>query len=327
VRVFRDASGIHLRDMPKSVVALGTFDGVHLGHREILKRCIFRSRQENVPSVVFTFHRHPLETIRPQFTPQLLTDIEDKLALIQGTGIENTVIAQFDHEMARATPEEFVREVLVDSLRAKWVIVGFNYTFGWKAQGNAETLKDLGEKYGFHVEVSKPVSVGGAVVSSTRIRSSLAKGDVESASQMLGRPFSIKGKVIKGERRGKTLGYPTVNLDVFHGISLPQCGVYAATVYVKGHMFGAVTNIGTRPTFSGETMSVETHIIGYEGDLYGETLRVLFAKKLRDEVKFSSGEALACQISRDVERAEEVLDRWNRCDTGFGILEDASQGA
>lgn len=327
MRVFRDTLAIHLSDIPKSVVALGTFDGVHLGHREILRRCAARGRQENLPSVVFTFHKHPLEIIRPQFAPQLLTDIPDKLTLIQGLGIENTVIAQFDDEMARATPEEFVREILVDSLRAKWVVAGFNYTFGRKAEGNAETLKSLGEKYGFSVEIAKPVSVGGTPVSSTRIRSSLTKGNVEEASMMLGRPFSIKGKIIKGESRGKTLGYPTVNLDVPREIALPKCGVYAASVCVKGCMFGAVTNVGTRPTFSGETMSVETHIIGFEGNLYGEILRVFLAKRLRDEIKFSSGEALTYQISQDVERAKEILGNWSLCDQVFAISEDASQGA
>jgi riboflavin kinase/FMN adenylyltransferase len=324
VRVFRDTLAIHLSDIPKSVVALGTFDGVHLGHREILRRCASRGRQENVPSVVFTFDKHPLEIIRPQFAPRLLTDTEDKLALIQRQSIENTVIAQFDDEMARATPEEFVREVLVDSLRAKWVVAGFNYTFGWKAGGTAKTLKSLGEKYGFSVEIAKPVSIGGTPVSSTRIRSSLAKGDMEEASIMLGRPFSIKGKIIKGESRGKSLGYPTVNLDVPREIALPKCGVYTASVCVKGCMFGAVTNIGTRPTFSGETVSVETHIIGFEGSLYGETLRVFFAKRLRDEIKFSSGEALAYQISQDVERTKEILSHWNACDQAFGISGDAS---
>lgn len=324
MRVFPDASGIHLSDMPKSVVALGTFDGVHLGHREVLRRCVSRAKQESVPSVVFTFHKHPLEVIRPQFAPELLTDLEDKLALIQDAGIENTVIARFDDEMARATPEEFVRESLVDSLRAKWVVVGFNYTFGWKAEGNAKSLKDLGEKYGFGVEVSKPVVVDGTVVSSTRIRTALAKGDVEAACEMLGRPFSIKGKIVRGHSRGMTLGYPTVNLDVSREITLPQRGVYASYVRVEGRMFKAVTNVGTRPTFQGEATTVETHIIGFEGDLYGETLRVLFAKRLRDEIRFESGEALACQISQDVERAKAVLDRWNACERTQGISEDAS---
>lgn len=324
MRVFPDASGIHLSDMPKSVVALGTFDGVHLGHREVLRRCVSRAKQESVPSVVFTFHKHPLEVIRPQFAPELLTDLEDKLALIQDAGIENTVIARFDDEMARATPEEFVRESLVDSLRAKWVVVGFNYTFGWKAEGNAKSLKDLGEKYGFGVEVSKPVVVDGTVVSSTRIRTALAKGDVEAACEMLGRPFSIKGKIVRGHSRGMTLGYPTVNLDVSREITLPQRGVYASYVRVEGRMFKAVTNVGTRPTFQGEATTVETHIIGFEGDLYGETLRVLFAKRLRDEIRFESGEALAYQISQDVERAKAVLDRWNACERTQGISEDAS---
>ena len=324
MRVFRDTSEIHFGDIPESVVALGTFDGVHLGHQEILKRCVSLGRQERIATVVFTFHKHPLEIIRPQFAPSLLTDIEDKLAILGQMGIENTVMARFDDEMAGATPEEFVREILVDSLRAKCVVVGFNYTFGWKAQGNAKTLRHLGEQYGFHVEVAKPVLVGGTVVSSTKIRSSLAEGDMEAVEAMLGRPFSIKGKTVRGESRGKSLGYPTVNLDISHGMSLPQCGVYAARTCVKGRMFDAVTNVGMRPTFSGETMSVETHIIDFEGNLYGETLRVLFVKRLRDEIRFPSGEALACQISQDVERAKEVLRHWNACTKTPDVSEDAS---
>ncbi|NLB73701.1 MAG: bifunctional riboflavin kinase/FAD synthetase [Firmicutes bacterium] len=324
MKIFRDVSGIHLSDMPKSVVALGTFDGVHLGHREILRRCVSLAKQENVPSVVFTFHEHPLEVIRPQFAPELLTDLEDRLTLFEEAGIENTVIARFDDETARATPEEFAREILVDSLRAKWVVVGFNYTFGWKAEGNARSLKDLGEMHGFDVHVSKPVAVDGTIVSSTRIRTALAKGDVETACEMLGRPFSIKGKIVKGDSRGKTLGYPTVNLDVPREIALPQRGVYAACVCLEGRMFGAVTNVGTRPTFHGKGTTVETHIIGFEGDLYGETLRVLFAKRLRDEMKFASGDALAYQISQDVERAKTVLNRWNAPCKTQGVSEDAS---
>jgi len=168
------------------------------------------------------------------------------------------------------------------------------------------------------------VAIGRTVVSSTRIRSGLAKGDVEAACQMLGRPFSIKGKIIKGESRGKTLGYPTVNLDVSYRIALPKRGVYATCVGVKGRTFNAVTNIGTRPTFSGETVSVEAHILGFEGSLYGETLRVFFAKRLRDEIKFASGEALAHQISRDIERAKDVLDHWNAFTKASVVSEDAS---
>lgn len=324
MRVFRDISTIHVSDIPESVVALGTFDGMHLGHREILMRCVSRGRQDCIPSVAFTFQKHPVEVIRPQFAPLLLTDIEDKLALIQGIGIDNTVIAQFDEEMARATPEEFVREILVDSLRARHVIIGFNYTFGWKAQGNAESLRELGEKHGFRVEVAEPVLVDGAVVSSTRIRSHLGEGDMEGAQAMLGRPFSIKGRIIRGESRGKTLGYPTVNLDVSHGTALPKCGVYATGIHVKGHMFKAVTNIGTRPTFAGKNVSVETHIIGFEGDLYGETIRVFFVKRLRDEIRFPTSEALACQISQDVKRAKELLNHWTRGNVAQGVSEDAS---
>lgn len=311
MRVFSDAQDGSPSDLSESVVALGTFDGVHLGHKEILRRCVSRAKQESIPSCVFTFDKHPLEVIKPQLAPETLTDLEDKFALIKDAGIENTVIARFDRKMARTGPEEFVRKVLVDYLNAKWVVVGFNYTFGFKAEGNAETLKGFGKKYGFNVEISKPVVVDGTVVSSTRIRASLAKGDVEAACKMLGRPYSVKGKIVRGQSRGKAMGYPTVNLDVPREIALPKAGVYATIACIEGEMYKGVTNVGTRPTFRGKAVTVETHIIRFDGDIYGKALRVLFVKRLRDEKRFESAEALACQISQDVERAKDILEGQN----------------
>jgi riboflavin kinase/FMN adenylyltransferase len=319
VRVFRNLSGIRPNDIPCSVVALGTFDGVHLGHKKILEKCAGMGIQLNIPSVVFTFREHPLEIIRPGHVPELLTDVEDRLAFIEKAGIENTVMVDFDEKMVNSTPEEFVREVLVDSLRARRIIVGFNYTFGLNGQGDPAALEHLGKKYGFCVEVLEPVVINGEVISSSMIRSGLINGDVKTACRMLGRPFSIKGKVIRGESRGKVLGYPTVNFEVPHGMIIPNRGVYVTSVYIKGQVYSGVTNIGIRPTFSRQTTGVETHIIGFDGDLYGETLRLFFIEKLRNEIKFPSSEALVSQISRDVEKAKAVLLQWDTLSNISGI--------
>ncbi|MFZ5925681.1 MAG: bifunctional riboflavin kinase/FAD synthetase [Bacillota bacterium] len=307
MEVILDLTGISDKDVPESVVALGTFDGVHLGHQEILRRCAIYARRAGARSVVFTFNRHPLQVIRPQLAPPQLTDIEDKLALVGETGVEIAVVANFDEALARATPEEFVREVLVDGLRTVKAVVGFNYTFGWRALGTAEVLVDLGKKYGFDVDVVDPVTVGGVPVGSTEIRARLARGDVAGARAMLGRPFSVKGSVVPGDGRGRTMGYPTANVQVPQGMALPARGVYAAIVQARGLRFQGVANIGVRPTFAGSAMSLEVFIMDFAGDLYGEAVRVSFAERLREEKKFASPMELASQIAEDVKKAKQAL--------------------
>jgi len=316
VKVIRDLARADAVDTPRSVVALGTFDGVHLGHQEILKRCSMYARCTGARAVAFTFDRHPLEVIRPQLAPPQLTDIEDKLALIEATGIEVAVVARFDEALARATPEEFVREVLVDGLRATKAVIGFNYTFGWRARGTAEALVDLSKKCGFEVEVVEPVTVGGVPVGSTEIRARLARGDVAGARAMLGRPFSMKGTVVPGHGRGRTIGYPTANMEVSGGMAVPARGVYAAIAQARGLELHAVANVGVRPTFEGRALSLEVFIMDFAGDLYGEAVRVSFVERLRDERKFGSSTALASQIAEDVKNAKMALERCHRGYTG-----------
>lgn len=307
MEVVRDLAGISDKDVPRSAVALGSFDGVHLGHQEILRRCAIYARHIGVRSVAFTFDRHPLQVIRPQLAPPQLTDIEDKLALIGRTGVEIAVVANFDEALARATPEEFVREVLVDGLRTVKAVVGFNYTFGWRALGTAEVLVDLGRKYGFDVDVVDPVAVDGVPAGSTEIRARLSRGDVAGARAMLGRPFSVKGNVVPGDGRGRTIGYPTANVQVPEGMALPARGVYAAIVQARGLRLQSVANIGVKPTFAGSVIGLEVFIMDFAGDLYGEAVRVSFVERLREERRFASPMALASQIAEDVKKAEEAL--------------------
>ena len=328
MKVFRDAKEVQLGVINGSIVALGTFDGVHIGHKAVLDKCVSQAKQEGAPSFVFTFYDHPSRVISPKCAPKSLTDLEDRLALFQKAGIQYTVLTHFDAKMARVTPREFIENILIGFLGVKQVIVGFNYTFGWKAKGNADYLKDLGKVYGFDVHISMPVEINGVTVSSTEIRTALAKGNIETASDMLGRPFSIKGKVIKGDNRGKLLGYPTVNLDVSDDFALPKQGVYAAFIYFNDRLFKAVTNIGMRPTFYGKNVTVETHILGFDGDLYGANLRVLFCKRLRDEKKFGSSDELIYQISKDIKETDNILNHHLPIDKimgiSMGISEDAS---
>ncbi len=307
MEVVRGLAGMSAEGVPRSVVALGTFDGVHLGHQEILRRCAVRARRTGTQSVAFTFDRHPLQVIRPALAPALLTDLEDKLDLISRTGVDLAVVACFDEGVARATPEEFVREVLVDGLGTATAVVGFNYTFGWRAQGTAKGLVELGRKYGFAVDVVDPVAVDGVPVGSTEIRARLARGDVSGARAMLGRPFSVKGAVVPGDGRGKTIGYPTANVRVSHGMALPARGVYATVVRARGMSLHGVANVGMRPTFAGNVLGLEVFILDFQGDLYGEAIRVYFVERLREERKFTSSRALASQIAEDVRRAQEAL--------------------
>jgi riboflavin kinase/FMN adenylyltransferase len=307
VKVISDVARIDIADVARSVICLGTFDGVHLGHQEILRRCVACAKRYEARAVAFTFDRHPLRVIRPQAAPAQLTDIEDKLALIEAMGIEVAVVARFDEAFASATPEQFAREVLVDGLRAAKAVVGFNYTFGRSASGTAPVLAELGRKHGFEVEIAEPVTVGGVPVGSTEIRARLSRGDVVGAWAMLGRPFSLKGTVVPGEGRGRTLGYPTANVQVSSELAVPASGVYAVIAGVCGKELRAVANVGVRPTFDGKVPRLEVFAIDFAGDIYGETMRVSFVKRLRDELRFSSASALASQIADDVKNAEMVF--------------------
>ena len=270
---------------------MGTFDGVHLGHREVIRG----------NDTVLTFDPHPLSVVAPQAVPKLLDSPVIKRDLIAGLDVEELVTIPFDRDFASKSAEQFVEEVLIDRLGATHVSVGENFRFGKAAKGDPDLLRSRSE---FETRVVPLVEVENETVSSTHIRGLVAAGDVERAARFLGAPFMLEGEVVEGDRRGRELGFPTANIVPSDAIAHPGHGVYAA--WAHGHM--AAVNVGVRPTFeTGRGLLVEAYLLDFEGDLYGEILRIAFAKRLRGERRFESAEALIEQMERDVDMAREVL--------------------
>ncbi len=295
-------------ELPNPVVTLGNFDGVHLGHRRLLEETRRLAEELKGTSVVATFEPHPRRVLRPEADLKLLTTFEERLALFKEAGMEAILVIPFTSSLAALPAEEFVEEYLVYGLRARGVVVGYDYRFGKKRKGDTELLKRLGEKYNFSVIVVPPQRVNGTVISSSLIRELLEKGRVEEAARLLGRPYSVKGKVIKGHGRGVQLGFPTANLEVPREKLIPALGVYAVRVVVfDGGRLSGVANIGYKPTFSDKELSFEVHIFNFNGNLYGKTITVEFIKYIRPELKFPSSSALKEQIHKDCLKAKEIL--------------------
>jgi riboflavin kinase/FMN adenylyltransferase len=289
-----------------SAVALGVFDGVHLGHRAILGAAVAHAHATGSPALACTFEPHPMEVLQPDRAPLPITTLDERLELIAACGIDAAIVLDFTRELAAVEPEAFVKDVLVDRLAARQVVVGFNHRFGRGARGDAALLRDLGSRLSFSVDVIDPLMVDGAPVSSTAIRAALGRGDLEAAARMLGRPYSLPGKVVAGVGRGRTLGFPTANVAPDRPV-LVAAGVYACTAELGGHRRRAVVNVGVRPTFGEETLAVEAYLLDFSGDLYGQTLRLLFVSRIREERRFPSVEALRAQIAADVETARRRL--------------------
>lgn len=299
-----------------SVVTIGAFDGLHIGHRQIIGRVVDEARARGgLRSVLVTFDRHPASLVRPESAPRLLTTHERKLELASETGLDATAVITFDEDQASESPEDFVERVLVKCLRAEAVIVGEDFHFGRGRTGNVTLLRHLGEEHGFTVHPLTLVSTTSGVASSTAIRAAVASGDIEAANAMLQRPFEISGIVRRGDARGRTLGFPTANVEVSTAFARPAEGVYAAW-YVRELsdgstvMLPAAVNIGRRPTFYDETSvaSIEAHVIdAVDLDLYDEPARLRFVARLRGEHKFDSLEDLTKQLAIDVAEARRLL--------------------
>ena len=288
-----------------SVVALGTFDGVHLAHRSILATAVERGRALGVPAIGCTFDPHPAEVLQPGRAPQPITTLEERLALIETTGVDGTVVLPFNRETAAIEPEVFVKDVLLGRLLAREIVVGYNHTFGRAARGNAEILRQLAERLGFQARIAPPYEVDGVPVSSSEIRSALQAGDVERAALFLGRPYSVAGRVVRGDGRGRSLGFPTANLDPDRA-PLVRTGVYACGVILDGKSRQAVVNVGVRPTFGENVLGVEAHVLDFASDLYGQRIRIDFLRRLRDETRFPSIDALRAQIAADIAKARQA---------------------
>jgi riboflavin kinase/FMN adenylyltransferase len=297
---------------PGTAVTIGAYDGVHLGHRALLQDLRRRAEAAGLATVVVTFDRHPASVVRPESAPKQLTGLEQRLELLADCGIDRALVLPFDEARAKESAEDFVKEILVDELSARLVVVGEDFHFGHGRRGNIELLRRLGAEYGFEVVGVGLTGDEREAVSSTRIRVLLAQGDVEGAARLLGRPHEVRGPVVRGDGRGgPELGFPTANVAVPDDIALPADAVYAGHFRrADGSVHGAAISVGRRPTFyepGTAPVLVEAYLLHFDGDLSGEPAAVSFAHRLRDEQRFDSIDALVAQMRADVEATERVL--------------------
>lgn len=295
---------------PYPVLTVGNFDGVHLGHQLILNTVVQRARGKSGTAVMLTFDPHPQEVLAPGSTPHMLSSFRQRARWIELLGFDYLVRIPFTRHFSRQTPSEFVERVLHDALKAEEIYVGSNFTFGHRRAGTSRDLESIGKSLGIHVHLVGPVQMDGGIVSSSTIRKLLLDGQIRQANSLLGRPYEVEGQVIGGQQRGRTMGYPTANLEL-PGTLIPPSGVYAVKVHVKDETpedapVPAVGYIGSRPTFGGGESSIEIHLLDYEGELYQHHLRVSFLERIRDEMKFPSPEALCHQIEQDVNQALKI---------------------
>ncbi len=290
------------------MVTIGVFDGVHRGHAQLIGQAVQRARQLSVPCVLMTFDPHPSEVVRPGSHPARLTTLRRRAELVEQLGVEVFLVLPFTVELSRMPADEFVHEVLVERLHVAEAVVGANFTFGHKALGTVELLRVLGQRFGFTAAHVALLSQGGLTFSSTYIRSCIDAGDVLAATVALGRPHRLEGIVVRGDQRGRSLGYPTANVSTSRHTAIPADGVYACRFGHRGRELAAAASIGTNPTFSGRERRVEAFVLDVNEDFYGEQVALDFVDRLRDMRRFETPEQLVAQIDDDVARAREVLD-------------------
>ena len=291
-----------------ALLTIGVFDGVHLGHRHLLERLREIAARENAASVVLTFTNHPRTVIRPGDCVPYITTVEHRLELLRREGVDLVLPLTFDVELSRLKADEFV-DLLLERLNMGGLVMGSSFAMGHQRGGTPPVLAEMGRDKGFSTTVVEPVSSQGEEVSSTAIRDAVTRGDVKRASRLLGRPFALRGLVVRGQARGRSLGFPTANLDLPRGQIVPGNGIYAARAFVDGAARPAAVSVGVRPTFDDGVRVVEVHILDFSGDLYGSELAVEFVERLRDEVRFESAEELVVQMNQDVEQTRQALGR------------------
>ena len=295
----------------KPVVAMGTFDGVHLGHIKLLEQVVKKAKENNTKSVVITYFHHPLETIHKKTFPYLLTERENKEKLIKECGIDCILYLDFNEKMAQMQPEDFLRKIIIDEIGAKHLVVGYDTHFGNSREGNYQFLKDRSSIYNYSIELIEPVKMDNHIISSSLIRDYIREGDMLYAAKMLGRNYSIRGLVQLGHRIGRKMGFPTINLQPLDANKLiPAIGVYVCEVLVDGKKYLGVTNIGYSPTMKTTRIKeIETHILDFNEDLYHKNVEISFNKKLRDELLFKGKNELIEAIGNDVQEARDFFKR------------------
>ncbi|MTI67486.1 MAG: bifunctional riboflavin kinase/FAD synthetase [Firmicutes bacterium] len=284
----------------QTAVALGSFDGLHKGHKELINTLKLNAEKRDLKTGVFTFINHPAKIINEKSFPKLISDNDLKIQILNDFGVEFIYMLDFNKSFMKMTPEEFVKNILVERLKAKLICVGFNYRFGKKGLGDTKKLNELGKRYGFEVIVIPPVRENKNIVSSTYIRSLLTEGHIKEANELLERNYSLKGKVVKGKGIGKELGFPTANLSVNNKYLIPKPGVYKTYTVINDKRYLSVTSIGKNPTFNNNNLSVETHILDFNKNLYNKTIKIEFLQFLRGVIKFKNKDQLITQVDKDI---------------------------
>lgn len=289
------------------LLAIGVFDGVHLGHKYLLSQLVEKARCKGLLSSVVTFRQHPREVLAPGTVPPYLTTLEQKVDLLKNEGIDKVISLSFTPELAQLTAREFVT-LLKKHVRMAGLVVGPDFALGRGREGNVDTIRELGKEIGFSVSVVSPKLIGGEIVSSTAIRNALSEGDMKKVTRLMGRPFFLQSTVVTGAGRGTGLGFPTANLEIEQRQALPPDGVYATWAYLNGNAYQSMTNIGKRPTFGANERNIEVFLLDYSGNIYNKTLKVGIVTRLREEKRFENVEALKKQIEEDVQRGKAILN-------------------
>lgn len=288
----------------ENYVALGSFDGLHSGHLSLVKKTVQVAKEKKGKSMVFTYKNHPKTLVKPESAPKLIMDLETKLKYLEEENVDIVVLRSFTKEFMSVSAEDFIKLLCVD-YNVKGIIVGFNFRFGYKNLGDVKLLEDLQGKYGYKLYVMEPYTYNGDVISSTRIRKSILEGDVKEASKMLSKPYLIKGKVIHGKKLGRTIGFPTANLEFDSKIIIPDKGVYYTNVEYNNKTYKGITSVGYNPTVNGQQLTIETYILDFDDTIYGQELKVYFIERIREEIKFNSLDELVEQIKKDENFAKD----------------------
>jgi len=290
-----------------SAITLGNFDGLHEGHRALLKKLILEAKKRKIPSVLYTFHPHPVKVLSPQSAPSLINTLDQKIEMLRNLNLDAVVFEKFSKPFARNSAEDFFHKIILGTLKAKALMVGYDFTFGANREGNIERLEEFCRAHDVKLFIMKPCFEGNTLVSSSLVRKFVLEGRVDVCNSWLKRPYFIDGIVVSGAHRGNKLGFPTLNLKTENEL-LPKMGTYATWVEIKNKRLESVTNIGTNPTFEMEqNLKIETHILNFHQKIYGHKIRLFFVKRLRDEKRFSNARELAAQIKKDIAHAKLAL--------------------
>ena len=298
-----------LKDLPATAIALGNFDGVHKGHQMLIRECAAAAKEKGLAPAVFTFTNHPVNEIAGKTVIKNIMTLEEKAEQLELLGIEHMISVTFDESVRTCSARDFVEKLLLDRMHMRYAVCGFNYHFGYKAEGDAEKLAQLGQQYGYGVSVIPEIRINGNTVSSTLIRQIIDEGRIDEYPDYTGRLYRIDGKVVQGKHLGRRIGFPTVNLSLDSTEAFPKNGVYITQTYVNDNIYHSITNVGNKPTVGEFAKNAETHIFEFEGDLYGQEVRIEFIKMLRPERKFDTLEELQAEIHRNCLQAQEYFER------------------